>query len=222
MAGIELILFDVGGVLGTNGWDTGERAAAVRTFNLDGADFERRHREAKPRWESGETTIDEYLGFTVFYAERPFTPSAFRDFMRAQSVANEPMLALARALAASGSYRLMTFNNESAELHRYRVERFGLDAIFVAFLVSCFLGGLKPEPVVYERALGIAGAVPDRTVFIDDRAPNLEPARARGVHTIHATNVEAVREGLTALGVAVPEQPAGAPSAAPSPSPESS
>ena len=31
----DVILFDVGGVLLTNGWDHGERAAAVAHFGLD-------------------------------------------------------------------------------------------------------------------------------------------------------------------------------------------
>ncbi len=31
----DVILFDVGGVLLTNGWDRGERAAAVAHFGLD-------------------------------------------------------------------------------------------------------------------------------------------------------------------------------------------
>ena len=39
----DVILFDVGGVLLTNGWDTNERALAVEHFHLDAAAFEARH-----------------------------------------------------------------------------------------------------------------------------------------------------------------------------------
>ncbi len=36
----DVILFDVGGVLLTNGWDHRERAAAVKNFQLDAAALE--------------------------------------------------------------------------------------------------------------------------------------------------------------------------------------
>ena len=50
----DVILFDIGGVLLTNGWDHRERAAVVEQFHLDGG----RSRRGMPRpydaWERGE------------------------------------------------------------------------------------------------------------------------------------------------------------------------
>lgn len=198
---IDLVLFDVGGVLGTNGWDTAERAAAAARFDLDYESFEQRHDEAVQTWESGHMSLDDYLDFVVFNTPRPFTREAFRDFMYAQSRPAPEMIALVRSIAATGRYTLMAMNNESAELNAMRVERFGLAPIFTAFLTSCYIGFRKPHDAFYDRALAIAHADPERTVFIDDRAENLVPARARGVHTVHATGLAAVRAGLAALGV---------------------
>ena len=42
-AEIQLVLFDIGGVLGTNGWDREQRAAAIEHFGLDAEDFQYRH-----------------------------------------------------------------------------------------------------------------------------------------------------------------------------------
>jgi len=39
----DVILFDVGGVLLTNGWDHRERARVLDKFHLDRAAFEERH-----------------------------------------------------------------------------------------------------------------------------------------------------------------------------------
>ena len=50
---IELVLFDIGGVLGSNGWDREQRAAAVERFGLDAEDFQYRHEETVGAWESG-------------------------------------------------------------------------------------------------------------------------------------------------------------------------
>lgn len=211
---IRLILFDIGGVLGTNGWGSGERRAAAATFGLDPDAFEQRHQEAVPTWESGHMSLDDYLDFAVFNVPRAFTRDQFRDFMFAQSIAMPDMIALARELATSRRYTMMTLNNESAELNAMRIDRFELRPLFTAFLTSCYIGFRKPHGAFYDRAFAIAHADPASTVFIDDRDVNLEPVRERGVHTIHATSVEAVRDGLVALGVPL-ASPAGGGSSAP-------
>jgi putative hydrolase of the HAD superfamily len=96
----------------------------------------------------------------------------------------------------------MTLNNESLELNLYRIERFGLRDIFDAFFSSCWLGCTKPSRRIYELALGISQASPARAVFIDDRAPNLAPAHALGMRTVHFTSGDLLSGQLAALGVA--------------------
>ncbi len=200
-AAIELILCDVGGVLGSNGWDHTERTAAASHFGLDFAPFEQRHEEAVDTWECGRMTMAEYLDFTVFNVDRSFTREEFSAFMFAQSVPNTATLELMTDLASLGRWRMMTMNNESAELHAHRAQLFGLRQVFSAFITSAYIGAQKPHGTFYDRALGISHADPERTVFIDDRPVNLAPARERGVHCIQATDTAAVRVGLAALGV---------------------
>src|SRR5262249_2611751 len=100
-----------------------------------------------------------------------------------------------------GRYRLMTLNNESAELNQHRIDVFGLSDIFTAFFSSCWVGVLKPARRIYEVALAMAQAQPDASVFIDDRERNLEPARALGMRTIAFKDVGKLREDLGKLGV---------------------
>lgn len=170
-------------------------------FGFDCEEFEALHHEAFDAWESGHMTMDEYLDITVFDRPRPFTRQSFRDFMFAQSVPHREMLDCAAALTGTRRYTMMIMNNEAAELNTYRVRVFGLRPLFSAFLSSCYLGFRKPAGEFYDRALAIAHANPETTVFIDDRDENLVPARERGVHTIHATGVASVRAGLAQLGV---------------------
>jgi len=198
---ITHLFFDVGGVLGTSGWGSASRAAAVARFGIDATDFDRRHREVVGQWEVGRLTLDEYLDCTVFDAPRPFTREAFAAFMRDQSRPYDDTIALARGLAATGRYRLMTINNESAELNAHRLETFGLAAIFSAFFSSCWLGVAKPSRRIFELALGMSQAVPSQSVFVDDRAQNLAPARALGLHALRFTTVDVLRSDLAALGV---------------------
>ena len=195
------VYFDIGGVLGTNGWDRDQRAAAVRRFGLDAADLEDRHAESVALLEQGRMTLDEYLRCTVLYRPRPFTAAEFKACMLEQSVPFPETIDVARELARSGRYRLMTINNESDELNRYRLERFGLRGMFVAFFSSCWVGTLKPAHRIYEVSLAMAQADPEASVFIDDRQQNLEPARSLGMKTIGFTNAAQLRQDLASLGV---------------------
>ena len=51
---------------------------------------------------------------------------------------------VARALAATSRFHMMTLNNESDELNAYRIREFGLASIFEAFISSCYLSVRKP------------------------------------------------------------------------------
>jgi putative hydrolase of the HAD superfamily len=198
---IRHVFFDVGGVLGNNGWDRGERAAAAGQFGLEADELEEMHSEAVSMLEMGRITLDEYLRTAVFYRPRTFTPETFKAYMLSLSVPNPDTIALARALARTGRYRLMTLNNESSELNLYRIERFGLRDIFLAFFSSCWVGVLKPARRIYEVALAMAQADPAASVFIDDRERNLEPAGSLGMRTIRFTDAVRLKEELEGLGV---------------------
>src|SRR5262249_2531075 len=139
----------VGGVLLTNGWDTAARRRAAETFGLEFSEFQTRHEMVKTAFETGRISLDGYIKRTVFFRERPFTPEDFKAFLFAQSDRLGDTLEWVRALSRTGKYRLFTFNNESRELHEYRVRRFGLGAIFHGFLTSCYLGQVKPDEGVY-------------------------------------------------------------------------
>lgn len=199
---ITHLFFDVGGVLGSNGWSTPQRRRAIERFGLEAAEFEQQHRDAIGTFEQGRMTLDDYLDATVFYRDREFSRESFVAFMLAESRPDEATIALARRLAESGKYRMMTLNNESLELNLHRIRQFGLQHIFQAFFTSCWLGVTKPSRRIYELALGISQAPPERAVFIDDRGPNLMPARALGMQTIHFTSGDRLAGQLAALGVA--------------------
>jgi putative hydrolase of the HAD superfamily len=198
---ITHVFFDIGGVLGTNGWDRDQRAATAAHFGMPAAELEEMHGEAVAMLEMGRMTLDEYLRTTVFYRPRPFGLEEFKACMLSQSAPFPDTIELARGLARTGSYRLMTLNNESAELNQHRIERFGLRDVFLAFYSSCWVGALKPARRIYEVALAMSQAEPAASVFVDDRERNLEPAAMLGMRTIRYTDLGPLRQELAALGV---------------------
>lgn len=203
MTDVRHIFFDIGGVLGSNGWDSEQRRRAVEKFGLDAADFQSRHEEMVGPLETGEVTLDEYLDVVVFCAPRDYSPAEFKSFMFSQSEPNPETIAIAREIAAGCKYWVMTLNNESDELNRHRIEVFGLGDIFDAYLSSCWLGLRKPSHRFYVRALQIAQADPRASVFIDDREHNVVAAKAMGMHTIHYSAATRLRDELAAFNISL-------------------
>jgi len=193
---IRHIFFDIGGVLGSNGWDREQRQRAVERFDLGAEDFQWRHEEVMGEWEEGRITLDEYLEVAVFYTPRKFSRTEFVEFMYAQSIPDESTISIARELSRQPGYTLMTLNNEAEELNAHRIEKFGISQIFEAFLSSCWLGVRKPMRRFYHRALGIAHAQPATSLFIDDRQQNLTPASSLGMNVILFKSAAQLRSDL--------------------------
>jgi putative hydrolase of the HAD superfamily len=198
----DVILFDVGGVLLTNGWDHRERAAVMDLFQLDRAEFEQRHSEANDAWERDAISAAQYLDATVFYEPRSFSKDEFMAAIFAQS---KPLpngaLGILSELAASHKYMLGFLNNEAREPNEYRFQNFGLrNQVDVAFS-SCYMGLRKPGEAIYRRAIDILGTPAKRTLFIDDRAENAAAAAGAGMQVICFTGADTLRSKLEILEV---------------------
>ena len=202
MSEIKTILWDVGGVLLTNGWDHCERDELFLRFQLDRQAFEERHAEANDPWEKGLITAGEYLNQTVFYEPRSFTQQQFLDAMKGQSqVLPNSALRILAQLAASHSVQMAALNNEARELNDYRIEHFRLRESIPCFLSSCYVGLRKPDAKIFRLALDVVQRQPDEVIFIDDRESNAAAASALGIHGIHYQGPEALATELTRLGV---------------------
>jgi len=198
----DVILFDVGGVLLTNGWDHCERAAAIAQFHLDAEDFEARHLQLYDAWERDAISGKTYLNETVFYRPREFSRGDFFSFLLSQSkLQPNGALDILKELAASRKCLLGALNNEAREPNAYRFREFGLRACFEVALSSCYVGLRKPEPAIYARALDILGRPPERVLFIDDREENVAAAAAAKIQTIRFKGADALRHDFQSAGV---------------------
>ena len=198
----DVILFDVGGVLLTNGWDHAERAQTLQHFGLESAAFEARHLAPYDAWERDAIPIKAYLDATVFYEPRGFSQDEFFSYMLTLSHAlPNGALGILEEVAASGRYLVGALNNEARETNAYRFETFGLREFFDVALSSCYLGLRKPEAAMYRRALDILGRPAERILFIDDREENVAAARSAGMKAIVFKGAYGLRRELGSLGV---------------------
>jgi putative hydrolase of the HAD superfamily len=199
--GITVLLWDVGGVLLTNGWGRDSRKEAAGVFNIEFDEFQTRHDALVDEFEQGQVSLHTYLQRTIFHRPRSFREEDVVQFMLTRSQPHHETLALVNALAKKGSYLMGVLNNESFELNQYRIERFELARYFDVFISSCYVGLQKPDDRIYALALRLVQRRPEECLFIDDRAANLEPAKRLGIRTIHYRSVTQLREELLSHGI---------------------
>jgi putative hydrolase of the HAD superfamily len=204
MSEISTILWDVGGVLLTNGWDHEERASVLAHFGIDRNEFEDRHPEANDVWEKGLITAEEYLYRTVFWKPRSFTSEEFLEAMKAESrVLKDSALGILEDIAASQDVDIGMLNNEARELNDYRIEQFGFTGYFDFFFSSCYVGLRKPAPRIYQLALDVLQCEPGEVVFIDDRQGNADAAASLGIHAIKYEGSEHLAQALSRFEIHV-------------------
>ncbi len=204
-AGITTLFCDIGGVLGTNGWDRRMRQRAAEVFGLDYDELNERHHLTFDTYETGKISLDTYLDRVVFYAPRSFTREQFREHMFAQSVPDLEAIVYFRTLARHYALRVGAISNEGRELAVYRTRKFGLHSLIQVFVYSSFVHFRKPDEDIYRVALDTAQADPEEAVYIDDRAMFAEVARGLGLHALHHTDLASTRLKLAELGLSLPE-----------------
>ncbi len=197
------VLWDIGGVLLTNGWDHQERKAVFDALAFDDREeFERRHEIENDPWEKGTISFDTYLERTIFYKLQPFRREEMKQAIEDQSLLLEDSaMPLLRELHATGQLLMGQLNNESRELNDVRLERFGLKQYLSVFFCSGYVGLRKPDPAIYRMGHEVLQKSPSEIVFIDDREKNVQEAAGVGFHAIQYKGSAALRAEFQEIGL---------------------
>jgi len=97
--------------------------------------------------------------------------------------------------------KLGMISNTNAIHAAHLVKQYNLFSHFHKVWFSNDVGLRKPDAKIYQLALDHFGAKPEEAVFIDDLLPNIEGARALGIHGIHYQNHDHLVQELNRLGV---------------------
>ncbi len=194
--GINILFFDVGGILLTNGWGHESREEASRRFGLDYDEVDDLHTFIFNVYEAGSVDLDEYLDTVIFNHPRDFAREDFKQFMFEQSKELPDMLAWLKEWKKDCGFRIISINNEGKELNDYRVKKFKLHQCFDAFISSCEVGIRKPDPKIFRLAMGVAQALPQQCVYFDDRKMFALAAQKLGFRAYQHTSFESTKEIL--------------------------
>jgi putative hydrolase of the HAD superfamily len=199
---VSVVIFDVNGVL----YDYDKPARLAHLARLTGrpaAEIDRLIWQSgfEDQGDAGALSAADYLdGFSARLAHH-LSADDYTAALAASLRPIEPMLALARRLAARVVLATLTNNNF---LVRDRMDQLypRLRPIFGPHLcVSAAFGCRKPDPAVFRHTLARLGAAADQALFIDDSAANAEAASAAGLAAHHHTGQPALQARLATLGL---------------------
>jgi len=86
----------------------------------------------------------------------------------------------------------------------YLKDEFGFennDHLFERTYYSHLIGIRKPDKAIFEKVLTENGLNPEETLFIDDIAANLEPAKALGIQTFMMTAPDTIQDFIKREGL---------------------
>ncbi|MPZ22199.1 MAG: HAD-IA family hydrolase [Dehalococcoidia bacterium] len=209
---IKALIVDFGGVVLDMGWHAMsdiEKKYSMKPGSLRhalwGHDSWRERQVGLGSLEAYQAAVQAELDAAAGRA----VPEALADWWAYRRALNEDLLTLLARLR--GQYRIGLLSNADELLEGRLQEDLKIFDRFDDVVNSARVGMAKPDPRIYALAAERLGVEPAEAVFVDDLEPNIEAARAAGMHAIYflGDNAALFAE-LHALGVPVEEHELGA------------
>lgn len=96
-------------------------------------------------------------------------------------------------------YKTALLSNAWDDVRPMVAQEWQIEDAFDVIIISAEVRCAKPVERIYRLALERLGAEPEEAVFIDDYLPNIEGARAIGMHAIHFQGPEQAKAELEQL-----------------------
>ena len=200
---LRAVVFDYGMVL-TGPPDPEAHAAMLHITGLPLDRFESLYWANRPQLDEGKLTGIAFWQKFLHEAEINPEPGAVEELnkwdARLWTTQNLVMLAWQQQLKQRGLLTAILSNisdNVLASVEREFdwIHRF--DVLVWSYRVHM----VKPDPAIYRYTLAKLGTSPEETILLDDRAVNVEAARAVGMKALEFLTVERLREDLIAAGL---------------------
>jgi putative hydrolase of the HAD superfamily len=126
---------------------------------------------------------------------------------------NPAMVEWLRQIHSSG-VKTALLSNMPHDMVRYVRQEFDWLDQFDHLTFSAEVSLIKPDAAIYEHSLRGVGVAPSEVLFVDDKEPNIQGARAVGLRAIRFHSVEQLRSDLQELGFPVLPAPTNSPAKA--------
>ncbi len=198
---VKAIIFDVGGVLlRTEDWSyrrSWEERLGLAAGQSDELVF---NSEMGIKAQLGDVTYRQLWQWIGHFLElEDELLLTFHDGFWAGDVLDNSLVALIRHLKAK--YLTGIISNYHNELRGLLHDTYRIADAFDLIVCSAEEHVMKPNPVIFERALHRLGVRAEEAVFIDDSKPNIDAAEKLGIKTIHFNPQIDLRTEFVAAGV---------------------
>lgn len=194
------VVFDWGNVIGFN-----DRSVVVNfmcdSFHFSESEFESANLEKKKAMKDGKPDTDFWIEFAQkrgIQLPKDWAQKYIATLKK--SIGADPnMYVLIDQLKDNGLRVGMLSNID--DRYTKLIRDFGFYEPFDPCLLSCEMGLEKPDPKAYELLLKTINLPAEEIVFIDDKAENVEAAKAIGIDAIVFESEKQVRDELTKRGI---------------------
>jgi len=196
---IELVLFDVGGVL-IDLYSKQTEAVLKREYGSDPASCERITKPAMERAVIGKIGTAELLHAFCAACERDVTIEEMKSNLESMIGDERPAMSeLVRKVSRCA--RVAAFTN-TIELHWRLLQnphRYRFPALMERIIASHHIGLAKPMRAAYQAAAQLLGLRPENILFVDDLPENVNRATDSGMLGILFENYSNLRTALQEL-----------------------
>jgi len=193
---INTIIFDFGGVLGTN-----SNLIFYETLAKHGISKNKALEIWKKHWP--KMKIDDERIDAIWKTIKEYTTSNIEnisaDYNSLISVDQE-MISFCKVLKQKG-YKLGMLANETYDWMNIKRQKGNLDKIFDVVYSSADIKSSKPSSESYLKTLKSLNAKPEETLFIDNLNSNIEAAEKLGIKSILFTNINQLKKELAEINV---------------------
>jgi putative hydrolase of the HAD superfamily len=197
----RVLYSDIGGVLGTNGWDSALRRDVCDKFDLPAEEIDKRHLLMFDSYERGFMKFEAYLRWVFFATPRAFTLEDLRGYILRASFPWPKNIALLHHVKKANGLKVGLISNEGQGITEHRMNVFGLREVADFIIVSHCVHMRKPDHQIWQLALDLAQATPDQCIYVDDREMFVNVAAALGFTAFQHVDLDSTREKFARLGL---------------------
>lgn len=198
---IKAVILDYGEVLCDP--PTGEEWGRMASlFNLDAEVFRQLWGRNRLVYDRGDISYEAYWSKLAKDASVKLEPEDLRKVgawdLEMWDHINPTMVEWAEQIRSSG-IKIGLLSNMPIEMIHYSRQNFTWLKQFDHTTFSAEVRLVKPEAGIYHHSLDGLGVSAAEALFVDDKEPNVEGARAVGLHAIQFSSVRKFRDDLTKL-----------------------